>query len=74
MIDREYVLTSIDEETRGTIWKGALFSSFHSKKHYNGLIPTGEYFVNIILKLGKTIPSFHDNEVKKLLSHEQNAL
>jgi hypothetical protein len=71
MIDREYVLTSV-EETRGTIRKGTLFSSFRSKKHYNGLIPTGKYFVNIIIKFGRTICSFHDNEVKKLLTNKMH--
>jgi hypothetical protein len=70
MIDQGYVLAW--GETRGTIRKGTLFSSFRSKNHYNGLIPTGKYFANIIVKFGKTICSFHDNEVKKLLTNKMH--
>lgn len=66
MIDREYLLASGIE--KGTIRKGTLFSSFCDKVYYNGLIPTGKYFQSIIVKFGKTIRSFQDNEMKKLLT------
>jgi hypothetical protein len=59
-------------EPRGTILKGTLFLSFRSKNHYNGLIPMDKYFVNIIVKFGKTICSFHDNQVKKLLMNKMH--